>query len=43
MLRRTLSTMHPVDAMEQLTSKLEKFKSNQDFIDLIAGAKVAEY
>jgi len=41
MLRRTLSTMHPVDAMEQLTSKLAKFKSNQEFIDLISGAKVA--
>ncbi len=38
MLRRTLSTMHPVDAMEQLTTKLMKFKSNQEFIDLISGA-----
>ena len=38
MLRRTLSTMHPVDAMEQLTAKLAKFKSNQEFIDLISGA-----
>ena len=36
MLRRTLSTMHPVDAMEQLTAKLAKFKSNQEFIDLIS-------
>jgi transcription termination factor Rho len=43
MLRRTLSTMHPVDAMEQLTAQLAKRKSNQDFINLIAGAKVAEY
>jgi transcription termination factor Rho len=43
MLRRTLSTMHPVDAMEQLTTKLAKFKSNQEFIDLISGSKVAEY
>ena len=42
MLRRTLSTMHHVDAMEQLTSKLEKFKSNQEFIDLISGAKVID-
>jgi transcription termination factor Rho len=41
MLRRTLSTMHHVDAMEQLTAKLSKFKSNQEFIDLISGAKVA--
>ena len=39
MLRRTLSTMHPVDAMEQLTAKLAKFKSNKDFINLISGAK----
>jgi transcription termination factor Rho len=39
LLRRTLSSMHHVDAMEQLTSKLAKFKSNRDFIDLIAGAK----
>ncbi len=43
MLRRTLSTMHPVDAMEQLTAKLAKFKSNQEFIDLISAAKVADY
>jgi transcription termination factor Rho len=37
MLRRTLSTMHHVDAMEQLTTKLNKFKSNEDFIKLIQG------
>ncbi|MBN1394682.1 MAG: transcription termination factor Rho [Pirellulales bacterium] len=43
MLRRTLSTMHPVDAMEQLTAKLAKFDSNEEFIKLISGAKVAEY
>ena len=42
MLRRTLSTMHHVDAMEQLTAKLGKFESNQQFIDLISGAKVAD-
>jgi transcription termination factor Rho len=42
MLRRTLSSMHPVDAMEQLTAKLAKFKSNQDFIDLISGAHVVD-
>jgi len=40
MLRRTLSTMHHVDAMEQLTAKLAKFKANRDFIDLISGAHV---
>jgi transcription termination factor Rho len=38
MLRRTLSQMHHVDAMEQLTTKLNKFKSNQDFVKLIQGA-----
>lgn len=38
MLRRTLSSMHHVDAMEQLTTKLTKFKSNNDFIKLIQGA-----
>ncbi len=38
MLRRTLSSMHHVDAMEQLTSKLAKFKCNRDFVKLIAGA-----
>lgn len=42
MLRRTLSSMHHVDAMEQLTKQLSKFKSNKDFINLIAGAKVAD-
>lgn len=42
MLRRTLSSMHHVDAMEQLTAKLGKFKSNRDFIDLISGAQVMD-
>jgi len=37
MLRRTLSSMHHVDAMEQLTSKLGKFKSNAEFVMLIQG------
>ncbi len=41
MLRRTLSSMHHVDAMEQLTSKLSKFKSNDEFIKLISGAQAA--
>ena len=39
MLRRTLSSMHHVDAMEQLTSKLAKFKSNKEFISLISGVR----
>src|SRR5262245_30233153 len=38
LLRRTLSSMHHVDAMEQLTTKLNKFKSNEEFIKLIQGA-----
>jgi transcription termination factor Rho len=42
MLRRTLSQMHHVDAMEQLTSKLAKFKSNAEFIKLISGAGVSD-
>jgi len=39
MLRRTLSSMHHVDAMEQLTTQLDRFDTNDDFIALIAGAK----
>ena len=39
MLRRTLSSMHHVDAMEQLTKQLSRFKCNRDFINLISGAK----
>jgi transcription termination factor Rho len=42
MLRRTLTTMHPVDAMEQLTKQLGKFKSNAEFIQLIAGSRVLD-
>jgi transcription termination factor Rho len=37
MLRRTLTTMHPVDAMEQLTKQLGRFKSNGEFLHLISG------
>ena len=39
MLRRTLSGMNPVDAMEQLTKQLGKYKTNADFIKLIASAR----
>ena len=39
MLRRTLSSMHHVDAMEQLTKQLAKFKSNREFISLIASSR----
>ncbi len=38
MLRRTLSSMHHIDAMEQLSSKLAKYKSNAEFVSLIRGA-----
>ena len=37
LLRRTLTTMHPVDAMEQLTKQLGRFKSNAEFLHLISG------
>jgi len=42
MLRRTLSSMNHIDAMEQLTGKLAKFKSNREFISLIATARAAD-
>lgn len=42
MLRRTLTTMHHVDAMEQLTRQLTKFKKNDEFIKLISGTKVLD-
>ncbi len=41
MLRRTLSEMHPVDAMEQLTKQLSRFDDNEGFLKLISGAKLA--
>ncbi len=41
MLRRTLSSMHPCDAMEQLTKQLGRFESNDEFIKLISGASSA--
>ena len=37
MLRRTLTTMHHVEAMEQLTKQLSRFDSNAEFIKLISG------
>ena len=40
MLRRTLSSMHHIDAMEQLTSKLSRYKSNEEFVSLIKSAAV---
>ncbi|MCA9196453.1 MAG: transcription termination factor Rho [Planctomycetales bacterium] len=41
MLRRTLTSMHHVDAMEQLTRQLGRFKTNAEFIQLISGANGA--
>ena len=40
MLRRTLASMHHVDAMEQLTRQLGKFKANAEFIQLISGTSL---
>ena len=37
MLRRTLTSMHHVEAMEQLTRQLEKRETNEEFIKLISG------
>ncbi len=42
MLRRTLSSMHHVDAMEQLTKQLGKFKANKEFISLISGSRAMD-
>jgi transcription termination factor Rho len=39
MLRRTLSSMNPVDAMEQLTKQLGKYRTNAEFIKLISAAR----
>ncbi len=37
MLRRTLTTMPHIEAMEQLTRQLSRFKTNDEFIQLISG------
>lgn len=42
MLRRTLSSMHHVDAMEQLTKQLSRFETNDEFIQLISGQPVMD-
>ena len=42
MLRRTLTSMNPVDGMEQLTKQLGRFKTNDEFIKLISGASVLD-
>ena len=38
-LRRTLSTMNDLDAMEQLTKTLAKFKSNRDVVRYLSGVE----
>jgi len=40
-LRRTLATMNHVDAMEQFTSRLSKFTSNEEFLRLLSGVRPA--
>ncbi len=42
MIRRTLNSMNPVEAMEQLTTQLGKFKTNQEFLKLIANARILD-
>ena len=41
MLRRTLTSMQHIEAMEQLTKQLSRFETNDEFIKLISGAKLA--
>jgi transcription termination factor Rho len=36
-LRRTLTQMNPIEAMEQLSKQLGRFDSNAEFIHLISG------
>jgi transcription termination factor Rho len=43
MLRRTLTTMNPVDAMEQLTRQLSRYQSNREFLALIRGKTADDY
>ncbi|MFN3151754.1 transcription termination factor Rho [Bremerella sp.] len=38
-LRRTLTSMHHIDAMEQLTRQLGKYENNDQFISLIANSR----
>jgi transcription termination factor Rho len=40
MIRRTLNSMHPVEAMEQLTKQLARFPSNAEFLRLIGNARL---
>ncbi|MFA8020512.1 transcription termination factor Rho [Bremerella cremea] len=38
-LRRTLTSMHHIDAMEQLTKQLTKYENNDQFVSLIANSR----
>lgn len=38
-LRRTLTSMHHIDAMEQLTRQLGKYENNDQFVSLIANSR----
>ncbi|RCS56040.1 transcription termination factor Rho [Bremerella cremea] len=38
-LRRTLTSMHHIDAMEQLTRQLGRYENNKQFISLIANSR----
>jgi transcription termination factor Rho len=42
MIRRTLNSMNPVEAMEQLTTQLGKFDTNEKFLKLIASARLQD-
>ncbi len=42
MLRRTLTSMHHVEAMEQLTKQLGRFKTNEEFVKLISGKMMVD-
>jgi transcription termination factor Rho len=42
MIRRTLNSMNPIEAMEQLTKQLGRFPSNREFLKLISNAKVMD-
>jgi len=35
MVRRTLSSMHHIEAMERLTAQLARHESNRQFIEMI--------
>ena len=42
MLRRTLLSMNPIDAMEQLTKQMTRFKTNHEFMMLIGGKALTD-